>query len=136
MADLSITAASVAPGSGAQIDQGIAGAAITAGQALYKEAATGLYKLADCNSATAEVRVATGIAMNSAASGQTVGVLTSGTYTVGATVTNGTAYFLSGTAGGIRPAADNTTGDYPCFLGLAVSASAMKFSPVSSGVVI
>lgn len=136
MADLTITAANVLPGTGAQIDQGIAGAAITAGQALYKEAATGLYKLADCNSATAEVRVAVGIALNSASSGQSVGVLTSGTYTVGATVTNGTAYFLSGTAGGIRPAADNVTGDYPCTVGIAVSTTAMKVNFFSTGVVI
>jgi hypothetical protein len=28
-------------------------------------------------------------------------------------------YYLSGTAGGIRPVADNTTGDYPQVLGMA-----------------
>jgi hypothetical protein len=46
-------------------------------------------------------------------------VQTGGQITIGATVTAGTVYYLSGTAGGIRPAADNTTGDYPQVIGMA-----------------
>ena len=64
MADLSITAASVVAGGSARIAQGSAGAAITAGQVVYREAASGQFKLADANSGTAEVRSPTREAAN------------------------------------------------------------------------
>lgn len=133
MSDLSITAASVLAGEGATKETGIAGATITAGQAVYKEAATGKYKLADCNSATAEVRVARGIALNGASDGQPLQIQTAGPITIGATVTAGVQYYLSGTPGGIRPVADNTTGDYPCTIGLATSTTALKLNITGAG---
>ena len=55
MADLTITAANVAPGAGAVKDTGTAGEALTAGQLVYKKSADGKWYKADCNSATAEV---------------------------------------------------------------------------------
>lgn len=134
MADLTITATSVVPGSGATVVEGIAGASITAGQVLYLDSSTSTYKLADCNSATAAVRSPVGIALNGAASGQTVGVLTKGPITIGATVAAGVTYFLSGTAGGIRPAADNTTGDYVTILGIGTSTTVIDVKIHESGV--
>jgi hypothetical protein len=127
-ADLTVTAASVAPGSDAVTVAGTAGEALTAGQAVYRKSADRKWYKADCNSATAEVRVASGIAATGSAAGQPVVVQTGGSITIGATVTNGTVYFLSGTAGGIRPAADNTTGDYPQAIGIATSASVIKLN--------
>jgi hypothetical protein len=137
MADLSITAASVVAGSGATIDRSHnAGAAITAGQVVYLESSSSTYKLADCNSATAEVRTPAGIALNGAASGQPLAVCTKGSVTIGATLTAGVAYYLSGTAGGIRPVADNTTGDYPALIGMASSTTALVVNIQAPGAVL
>lgn len=125
MTDLAITAANVLPGSGASLEKGTAGEALTAGKAVYKKAADGKWYMADCNSATAEQRVASAIACTGSAAGQPVVVQTGGTITIGATLTAGSVYFLSGTAGGIRPGADNTTGDYPESVGMATSTTVL-----------
>jgi hypothetical protein len=134
MSDLVITATSVLPGGSAVIARGNAGAAVTAGQVVYLDTAAGTYKLADCDSATAAARSPSGIALHGAASGQPLAVLTSGNITIGATVTAGVAYYLSGTAGGICPVADLATGDYPTLIGFATSASVVRVSLVESGV--
>lgn len=124
MADLSITAANVLAGEGSVTDRGVAAVAITAGQVVYKNAA-GKFDLADTDSATAIVRKPYGIALNGAAAGQPLGVLKSGPVTIGATVTKGVAYYLSGTPGGICPVADVATGDYTAIIGIATSASVL-----------
>lgn len=126
MTDLSITAANVLPGSGAVLVTGTAGEALTAGQALYQKASDNKWYKADCNSATAEVRVAKAIALGACAAGQPCVVQTSGQITIGATLTAGVIYYLSGTAGGLRPVADNTTGDYPQSIGMAVSTTVLQ----------
>jgi hypothetical protein len=48
-------------------------------------------------------------------------------------MTAGVAYYLSGTAGGIRPVADNTTGDYPQVIGIATSGTVMKLGFIAAG---
>lgn len=106
MSDVSITAGSVVPGSDAQIKYGVAAAAITAGQAVYLSSQPATYNLADCNSATAAVRVCAGIALNSAGTGQPVAVIYGGTYTAGGTLTAGKIYVLTDTPGGIALAAE------------------------------
>jgi len=135
MTDITITATSVVPGANARTVDCIAGAAITAGQVVYLEASTSTVKLADCDSATAEVRSPLGIALNGAASGQPVEVLTSGNITIGGTVAASVPYFLSPTAGGICPLADVLTGDYGVFLGWGISTTAINVSIVECGVV-
>ena len=127
-ADLSLTAANVAPGTNAVLETGTAGEALTAGKQVYKKAADKKWYLADVNSATAEVRVASATVVTGLASGQPVVVQKGGTITIGGTVANGTVYFLSGTAGGVRPAADNTTGDYPQVIGMGVSATQVELN--------
>ena len=135
MADLTITAASVISGDGSTTVTGTAGAAITAGQAVYKDTVTGKYLLADADSATVAQRRAVGIALNGAALNQPVTVLTSGTYTVGSAVTPGVAYYLSATAGGICPVADIGAGEFVCLIGFATNATtiavAIQFPNVS-----
>jgi hypothetical protein len=126
MTDISITAANVLPGAGALITTGTAGEALTAGQAVYQKAADNKWYKADCNSATAEVRVAKAFALNGAAAGQPVSLQTGGQITIGGTVANGIVYYLSGTAGAIRPVADNTTGDYPQTVGMGVSSTVLQ----------
>jgi hypothetical protein len=134
MADLTITAANVVAGAGATVDRNHnAGAAITAGQVVYLDS-DGTYKLADDNSATAAARVASGIALNGAASGQPVAVLTSGPVTIGAAVTVGVGYYLSANPGGICPAADLGSGQYPSLLGFAISASVLNVAITGAGV--
>ena len=134
MADLTITAANVIAGAGASLVDMTAGATVTAGQTVYKEAATGLAKLADCDSGTAEARTPIGIALNGAATGQPVKVLKSGLITIGATMTAGVTYYQSPVAGGICPIADVLSGDTTVIVGIATSTSVLKVGIVASGV--
>lgn len=133
MADLSITAANVAAGSNARTTAGVAGETITAGQVVYKKASDGEYYLADADDATEEVRQPDGIALNGASDGQPIDVLLGGDITIGATVTAGTAYYLSPTAGGIAPLADVLSGDDIVLIGLASSASVLRVMIFATG---
>lgn len=134
MADISITAANVVAGGGARISVGLAGATITAGQVVYLDTSTNTYKLADCDSATAAARSPAGIALNGASANQPLDVLTAGPITIGGTLTAGTAYYLSGTAGGICPVADLGSGDYPTIIGIATSTTVLDVKLHESGV--
>lgn len=125
MADITITAANVVAGSNAARAQGNAGEAITAGQIVYLASASKKWMLADADSATAEARKAGGIALNNAALNQPLAVATGGDVTVGGTLTAGSAYYVSGTPGGLCPAADLASGDYPCLVGMAKSATVL-----------
>ena len=127
MSDISITAANVTLVGGPTEDL-IAGAAINAGQVAYKEASTGKAKLADNDNATAEVRAARGVAVNSAGSGQSVRLAKDGAVIDlgSAVLTAGVDYYLSGTAGGICPRADVTTGDDPVRIGMALTTQRLQ----------
>lgn len=134
MADLSITAASVIADASATKVHGTAGETIAAGKAVYLSSATKKWMLADSNSATAEAKKAGGIALNGAALNQPVTVCTSGPVTIGATLTSGSPYYLSETAGGIQPAADLTTGENVCLIGLAASTTVLNVAIQAPGV--
>lgn len=136
MADITLTAANVLAGSNATTNLGTAGATITAGQVVYFDDTTKTYKLADTDSATAAVRSPVGIALNGASSGQPLMVLTDGDITLGAVLTAGVAYYLSGNPGGICPVADVASGDYPVILGMAKSTSVLAIKIVEAGVAI
>lgn len=123
MVDLVITAGNVVAGSDSTTVKGVAGVTITAGQAVYLDATTGKYALADADSATVAQRRAAGIALNGASLNQPLVVLTSGSYTVGSAVTPGVSYYLSGAPGGICPVADIGTGEYVCLIGFATNAT-------------
>jgi hypothetical protein len=133
-ADLTVTAANVVAGAAAVTREGVAGVTVTAGQTLYRDAADSRWKLADNNSATAAARSPRGIALNGAAAGQPVLVLTDGPVTIGATLTPGVVYYLSANAGGIAPVADLATGMYPTIVGIAKSASVLDVKFHESGV--
>jgi hypothetical protein len=49
-----------------------------------------------------------------------------GAITIGATLTAGTAYYLSDTPGGICPLADLLSGEYVVLLGLAASTTVLN----------
>jgi hypothetical protein len=136
MADLVITAANVAAGVGARTVTGTAGATITAGQVVYQDPADSRYKLADANSGTAAIRVPAGIALHGSLAGQPLTILVQGLITIGAAVSQGVAYYLSATPGGIAVAADMVTGVYPTIMGIAVSATVIDVQIHQSGVAV
>lgn len=134
MADLSITATAVVSGSGALTEYGILGATVTAGQAIYKDASTGKWNLADSDSATAAIRQPGGIALNGGAVNQPVKIHKSGDLTINAVLTAGTAYYLSNTPGGICPVADVGSGEYVCLIGIAKSTTVLSVNIIYPGV--
>lgn len=137
MADLVITPASVAAGSGATIDKTRnAGASITAGQVVSLDPTTGTYLLADANHATVALRTASGIALHASSAGQPLAVCTAGPITIGATLTNNVEYYLSGTPGGICPIADLVAGMLPNALGFAISTTVLRVDIATANAVL
>jgi hypothetical protein len=135
-ADLSVTAANVIAGSTGRVDRtAVAGEAITQGQAVYKASVSQKWMKADADSATAEARQASGIALNGASLNQPLAVQTGGSITIGATLTAAAPYYLSGTAGGVAPAADLSTGEYVDLICLATSTSVCALQFAYTGVV-
>ena len=134
MADLSITAASVAPGTGATVSDGIAGATVTQGQVIYQDStAANVWKLADTN-ASAAAAAAIGIALNGASSGQHLRIQTGGEITIGATVAVGRVYVLSATAGGICPSADLAAGHFTQILGIGKTTAIISLKLFTAGI--
>lgn len=133
MADLSITAGSVLPGAGVVTEDGVSGAAITAGMACYRDT-DGSYKISDSDSATALVRSVRGIALNTASPGQPLRIQRSGEITIGATVVANTQYYLSNNPGLLCPLADVGTGEFMTTIGLAKSTSVLVLNVASTGV--
>jgi hypothetical protein len=133
MADISITAASVAASSAASKVTGVAGATITAGQVVYLDTTTNTYKLADSNLSAAAAKEA-GIALDSATAGQPLTIVRSDpSFTLGGTVAAGAVVVLSATAGAIAPVADLATGMYTTVLGVGIGSNKIKLQPIVSG---
>lgn len=127
MADISITAANVKLVGGPTEDT-TAAVAVTAGQMVFKEAASGKDKLSDNDSATAEVRGIRGMALNNAGADQPLTLAKEGALVDlgSAVLTAGVDYYLSGTPGSICPRADVTTGDDPIRIGMAETTSRLR----------
>jgi hypothetical protein len=133
MADLAVTAANVVRGTGASVENGIAGAAITAGQTVYKDPADSKFRPCDADAGAAAARTTRGVALNSCAANQPLAVQVAGRLAIGAAVTVGAIYVQSDTAGGIMPAADLEAGDYVTVLGVGVSATDIDLNIHVSG---
>lgn len=134
MTDISITASNVKLISGPTA-RGTAGATITAGQVLYEEDATGKMKLSDNDNATAEIRAIAGMALHAALADQPVTYAKNGAVVdLGAVLTAGVEYYVSGTAGGICPRADVTTGDDPLRVGMALTTARLQLDFSDPGV--
>lgn len=133
MVDITVTAANVA---GTTSGTGTAGVAITAGDVVARSGGELILADADAGAdADAVQRKAVGVALNDAADGQPVAYAGPGAeITAGATLTAGTVYYLSATAGGICPVADVGSGMNPVVVGIATSTSKMKLLLVNSGV--
>jgi hypothetical protein len=133
-ADISITAASVVPASNAVKSVGVAGETITQGQPLYFDSSTSKWFKADSNDATVAKHKATGIALTGSSASQPIVVQTGGDITVGGTLTAGSRYYVSGTAGGLAPEADLTTGMEVVLIGVAKSTTVLTLIFAASGV--
>lgn len=141
MADIVITAANVLASAQAIINRNFnAGAAVTRGQAVYLDTTVSpnVWKLIDSNAAVTGNELATtkGIALNDAAAGQPLDVVTKDPdFTVGGPTTNGSTLYTSVTAGGVTHDIPGA-GAYPTALGVAKSVTKVNLNPTSSGVVI
>ena len=134
MADLSRTAANVKPMSAGPVTLGKSGEALAHADPCYFDSDGKLKKCqADGTAAEANCR-AIALTPASAADQDVVYMLPGGDVDVGATLTVGTTYAVSQTAGGICPIADLTAGDYSTILGTAITANKLAFRPVVSGV--
>lgn len=135
MADLNITASSVAAGTGAEIVGCTFGATFTAGQLAYLDPSdANKAKLADAHDGLVKAEVE-GVVLNGGASGQPGRLLRSGNINLGATLTVGQTYVSSTNAGGIAPISDLASGSYTSILGVATSSSILKVSRINSGAV-
>lgn len=138
MADVTVGSSAVI-GAGTVVDRGTAGAAVTINQAVYLEESTSTWKLMDGdNVATAgTLGLQVGLALNTAPNGGLLFIARQGPVTMsGASFTRGVPVFASLTAGGLCPLADLLTGDYPVYMGMPSSATAIYLNPHTTGVVI
>jgi hypothetical protein len=125
MTDLVITAANVVAGPNAVKETGTAGETITAGMPVYKDAASKRFMKAKSTSAVPGASIAYGVALHASLLYQPLTVQKSGDITIGATLTAGSAYYLSETPGGIEPVADLAAGENVCVLGFAKSTTVL-----------
>ena len=132
MADLSITASNVVQAEGALTDQGTAGATITAGMPVYKDATDSGHLKPAADTALA-VSGCVGIALHAAADGQPLTYQRSGGINLGATLSIGMPYIVSA-AGLIAPISDGVIGDHMTILGVATTASNLDLKIQVSGV--
>jgi len=128
MADVTVTAASVAASnnSSTKTATGTAGVTITAGQALYKDStASNKLKLADASADASAACV--GISLNGGALDQPITYVTyDEAFNPGGTIVAGKVYCVSATAGAIAPVADILSTEFVTVLGVAESASALR----------
>lgn len=135
MADIVQTPANVLAAVNTPTRDGIAGATIVAGDALYKDSTDGnKLKLAiDTPVASA---AAVGVALNGGASGQPIRYQTGGDHNPGGTVAIGETYFVSSNAGKFAPDADVLAGKFRTTLGIGTTASNIKLAISVGGVAV
>lgn len=141
MADLNPTPAQVKRATNSVLGEGPNGAALLAGEAVYKDAEDGnKVKLADCNVAGPDYEAAgvLGIMVNScpAANGQLAQFVSEGDVELGAdaAMTQGRPYFLSGNAGNLCELADIPSGGVVTYVGTAKSATVLAVKIHRTGV--
>lgn len=135
MAALTITANSVAKGTGAIVETHYAGETITAGQVVYLHTDGLLYK-SDVNG-TAAQKAVKGIALNGGAINQPISVQTAGSITIGATTAAGTFYVAGATAAGdINPVADLASGWEAILIGVGENTTSIKLNLWDTGVTV
>src|SRR5574343_704010 len=104
MADVSFTAASIKPGTGAQTQEVRWGGTVTPGLVVY-QAADGDYEAADCETSVLTA-AAVGIALTGGGNGQWGVIQTGGDLTTSAHLTLAKGVYVLSTAGAICPVLD------------------------------
>lgn len=136
MADLSVTAANVTPGTNSVQETLKALVALTAGQVVYRDSTGKKVGLADSNDASSVIRKPYGITLNGAAAGQPIRVHKSGRINIGAVVAVGIPYFASATPGALCVAVDLTSGKFTSYIGIAVATTTIDVQFHSPGVAV
>ena len=132
MAAISVTAANVQQTAKADVRQGVALEAITAGQPVYRDS-DGQIGVAESGDTEAKA-AAIGVAVNDAAEGQYINYAVKDTaLDIGGTVVAGESYAVGSSAGDIVPIDDLTTDDYIWPLGVGVSTSEIYLNPYATG---
>lgn len=138
MADIEVTSADVAVGSGATLKTVVAGATIVAGRALYLDSADGKYKLSIADgSAGADEAGCDGISLCGAANGQplVIAVPSGGNIDLGATLVVGETYVVSAdNQGGIAPIGDLASTNFVIILGIATAADNLRMKLIEPGI--
>lgn len=134
MADVTFTPANVVAGAASVQEDGLAGATITAGQLVYKDAATGKYLIADADGAAAAGKSPRGFALHGASNNQPLKIHRSGEIDFGGGLTAGIPYFLSSNPGAFCPLADVGVGEDYVFVGIAKSTTKLDVGIKASGV--
>jgi hypothetical protein len=122
MADLAVTASSVAIVRESKPIDGTSGAAVTAGQPCYRGSDGKWYPALAGGNGIQSGSLGLAIAANSApGANQPLRLFGSGTINVGATLTVGEQYGVSTNAGKISPMSDLGSGKFISFLGVGTS---------------
>lgn len=129
MADLTQTAGNVQLMAAGAVQVVQAGEAVTQGMPVYVTSSK--YYQAQNTSAKDDVK---GIALTPAAADEYFVLVSSGKIDLGATLTVGTIYALSDTAGAVRPETDNGSGDYVTLLGVATAADTLELNLIATGI--
>ena len=139
MAVVSITAANVFPQSPSiGISTGICGESVAQGDVLYLKPADSLWWKAD----NSTLEKAGGIdssslkwCLSAGVAGQPVSLLAPGNFiTLGAVLTKGIPYILSGTGGKIDLVSTLASGNFLVVMGYAASSSSFFFNPMKTGI--
>jgi hypothetical protein len=132
MADITLTAVNIDASPEAVIERGTAGAAVTAGQAVYLDGANG-WKPADADAAaSAQARgivLGSGVLGTSYPSGAQIDIVFHGKVSGFASLTPGAQVYTSTTAGAMDQTAPATAGDFPFVVGWAFAADTIFVSP-------
>jgi hypothetical protein len=132
MPAITIIPSQVVAGSDADFFQGIAGATVTAGMAVYEDRQDHKLRPADADGGAQAANVK-GIALNGAGDGQPVRVQTDGTLAIGGITAVGEQYVLDVAAGGILPADELAANAFVTILGVGASSNRLRLSIEATG---
>lgn len=132
MPAITVTPANVVAGPDADYFQGIAGATITAGMAVYEDRQDHKLRGADADGGAQAANVK-GIALNGASDGQPLRVQTNGTLAIGGTTIVGEQYALDSTAGGILPVGELAQNAFVTIIGVGASNNRLRLSIEATG---
>lgn len=127
MSAISITAASVAPSTGAVTENGVAGETITAGMVVYLKGSTNRWMKAKCNGTAEEAGsgVKLGIALSDSVNGRGIFVQTAGIISIGGTAVVATVYVAGTTYGAINPQSDLVNPNPLVLVGVGATSSTL-----------